>query len=137
MGSALQRTPLLTAHAVIRYVQRVHGIDLEIPERSIDARFIMHVYLYAAGVTLEQVTAFVLTDGVKALMAAGASRIPTPYGSRVVRNMAVVTVLDPPEPNPHPKKLRILNKLEKKRNSRRHHHQLKRGGQHKRVHHEH
>lgn len=91
-GAIFKIQPRLTAHAALRYVQRVRGIDLGIDEDDFGTVFALELHLFAARLTFTQIEAVVLTSGVLAAIRGGASRIRAGTMSLVVRGQNVVTI---------------------------------------------
>ncbi|QND45220.1 hypothetical protein HB780_05550 (plasmid) [Rhizobium lusitanum] len=54
---------VVSDHAILRYLERAHGLDIEAVRRHIAARCETGVRLGAAGVVIEKVK-FIIEDGV-------------------------------------------------------------------------
>lgn len=106
----------VTAHAIIRYVQRVVGIDLPfVTEHEFGRGFAMSLYLYAAGLSRDE--AAILTPLVRRAIDVGATRVGLAGMQWLIRNRTIVTLF---EENPRPsRKHQVLTRREKHRISQR------------------
>lgn len=95
MAKGTSTTPYVSAHAVIRFIQRALRVEVDADLSAFPALFAMQLHLYAASTSLEEVEAAILSPATAAAIRAGATRFRTEIGEIVVKNHSVVTILDP------------------------------------------
>lgn len=90
--AAAATSPIVTDHAVTRYLQRALGIVVDVDELDFGNHFCMQLHLYAANLTRRDVEGMLLTPIVCAAIWGGARKIRTAEGVLVIKNAAVITI---------------------------------------------
>lgn len=120
--------PLVSFHAVTRYVQRVLGVEVVIGADEWPADTHRGVYearrhADTVGLTIDAVRRMILTPAVAVAAAMKMSSVSTREFQAVLQDGVVVTINAPRGPT---KRLRVLSRREGKQHAQRHHRQARR-----------
>lgn len=107
------RPSCVSTHAIIRYIQRVLGVVVPLPDWLDDPKFNLALHCYAANTTPATIEQMVLTKVVRDALELGATQIRTDYGKLIIKHGVIVTIIDPGSNWYRPKRFKQFSKRER------------------------